>query len=83
MKHTGNYTLIVASSVFHETSITFRIIVVRNEIDQPATCSPKSECLPHVALIVPVVVLVVIIAILVVAIIRQRRNYAGEHATNT
>ena len=83
MKNDGNYTLIVASSVFRETLMTFRIIVVSNEVELPATCSPNSECLPYIALIVPVVILVVLIAILVVVIIRQRKNYAGENATNT
>ena len=75
--------MIVASSFFHETSMTFRIIVVSNKVDPPETCSSKSECLPYVTIIVPVVVLVVIIVIIVVVIIRQRKNYAGEHATNT
>ena len=81
LKDAGNYTLIVSSSVFHERSVTFRIVVERNEVGSPATSSPNTECLPYVALMVPMIILIVIIiilAIVIIALCKQKNNAAGK-----
>ena len=78
-KDAGYYTLIVSSSVFRESSITFRIVVESNEVGSPATSSPNTECLPYVALIVPMIILIIIIIILAAIIIAmyKRKDYAA------
>ena len=73
--------LIVSSSVFRESSITFRIVVESNEVGSPATSCPNTECLPYVALLAPMIMLVIIIFILAVIIIvmcKQKNNAAGK-----
>ena len=79
LKDAGNYSLIVSSSIFHESSITFQIIIESNEVDTAATTTPNTECLPNVALIILVVVFVIIIILLTVAIVVmcKRNNSAG------
>ena len=81
-KDAGNYSLVVSSSVFHESSITFQIIVESNEVKPPAIDSPSFECLPNTTLLVPLVVFVIITILLTVVIIvmcKRNNGAAGKH----
>ena len=73
-KDGANYDLIVSSSVFQQTSITFKIIVESDEADSSAT--NRSNSIPLVALLVPVVILIVIIFLLtfILFFFRKRIN---------
>ena len=80
-KDAGNYTLIVSSSIFSESSIIFRIVVEQTEVCLPATSSPNTECLLYVALIVPIIILIIIVIILAlvtIAMCKQKNHAAGK-----
>ena len=82
----GNYTLIVSSSVFHESSsVTFQIVVVSNDVDPSVTSIPNSECLPNVTLITLLVVFVMTTILFIVVIIvmcKRNNNAAGKTLKN-
>ena len=79
MKDAGNYTLTVTSSVFHENSIQFQIVVESNEVDPTVPCD--TNLLPIVALVVLVVILVPTIVILTVVVVCRRKNNAASKNT--
>ena len=85
-KDAGNYSLIVSSSVFHEdSSVSFQIVVVSNEVDPPVTSIPNSVCLPNVTLIILLVIFVLITILLIAVIIvmfKRSNNAAGKTLKN-
>ena len=76
LKDAGNYALNVSSSIFHQRSVTFQIVIEENEIDPSPAYNATSTLL--VALLVPLIISVIVIVGLSVSAYKQKKIPAGE-----